>query len=243
MVQTELSSADWSRLRKHGESLLPLEGRGLHLVAQSYGTRGRDFRAVFDEALDRLHYAGRCQRVGRCMRLAVLNNRVWVGGIVLGSTFPNVGSRDEALDLKRFVRGPLGKGVRGPWSRENREYWEALQTIVNHARTFIFPEFQGAGIGIRAHRLLLTEGLNLWKSRYPGRVTAFDTLCDATDSGLFLKNGWIHVGQTAGYGSDATRRFGLSETERALNNNVALKRTGRPWEIWVRPICNAGPSE
>ena len=62
-------------------------------------------RKVFDTSLDLIHYAGSCQRVGRCLRLCVYEGDVWIGGVVLGSTFPNIEVRDQELGLKRFVQG------------------------------------------------------------------------------------------------------------------------------------------
>jgi GNAT superfamily N-acetyltransferase len=160
----------------------------------------------------------------------------WVGGIVLGSTFPNVGCRDQALGLKHLVQGPMPSHIRSPWATENRAYWDALQGIVNHARTFIFPEYQGRGLGVSAHRLLLREGLEHWCDRYPGPVVALDTLCDAKDSGLFTKNGWTYVGRTRGYGSDRSRLLVDPPEGVTFRNNVALSVTGRAWEVWVRPL-------
>src|SRR5437016_5066741 len=61
----------------------------------------KSWRECFDAALDATHYAGACQRVGRCMRLAIVQSGEWVGGIVLGSTFPNIEVRDQYLGLKR----------------------------------------------------------------------------------------------------------------------------------------------
>jgi hypothetical protein len=114
-------------LRRHGEGivLLPLP-LGREVVA---------LRGAFDEALDEVHYAGACSRVGRCMRLLIVENGQWAGGIVLGSTFPNIDVRDEALGLKRHVRNHHLRGLRSPWARENVPYWSRLQLVVNHART------------------------------------------------------------------------------------------------------------
>jgi hypothetical protein len=193
-------------------------------------------RRGFDYALDCLHYARSCQRVGRCMRLAIMLGKQWVGGIVLGSTFPNVGARDEALGLKLFVRGFQHRGLRNAWCKENVEYWSALQSIVNHARTFVFPEFQGRGIGKAAHALLLTQGMQIWERHYDGRVYALDTLCDQTDSGLFLSNGWTLVGQTKGYTADYRNGFSADRNGAASINNAALKFGRTTWQVWVRVI-------
>lgn len=209
--------------------------RGLKLVALPLGRGLADWRRVFDGALDELHYAGRCQRVGRCMRLLIIENGDWVGGVVLGSTFPNVGVRDEAIGLKPYVRDHQLRGLRSPWARENIDYWGRLQHIVNHARTFVFPECQGRGVGIRAHKQLLREGVALWEARY-GPVAAFDTLCTNEDSGLFRRNGWNHVGRTKGYGSDRSTLL-VDETETSSPvNNVALRPTGVRWDVWIRVL-------
>ena len=199
------------------------------------------FKHLFDEALDEIHYAGSCSRVGRCMRIAAFSDREWVGGIVLGSTFPNILVRDEALGLRKHVASWKKRGLRSPWSRENTAYWSALQTIVNHARTFIFPRYQAHGLGIAAHRRLLTEGIPIWKRRYPGRVTGIDTLCTHEDSRLFKDNGWQLVGRTKGYSSDPSVMFSkraFQEDWATIKNNVALRRIrgSTRWFVWVRPL-------
>ena len=194
-----------------------------------------ELRGCFDFALDKTHYAKACQRVGRCMRLAIICERQWVGGIVLGSTFPNVGVRDEALGLKRFVRGYAARGLRNAWCKENREYWQALQTIVNHARTFVFPQFQGRGLGKEAHRLLLTKGIRVWERKYGQPVYALDTLCDRSDSGLFVANGWSLVGETKGYTANYKDDFSQGTGSVSINN-AALKRGKTHWQVWVRVV-------
>jgi hypothetical protein len=209
----------------------------LDLVPLPLGRASSILRRAFDSELDKYHYSGSCKRVGRCMRILIVCNRQWVGGIVLGSTFANVRCRDEVLGLTKYVRDSAKRGLRSPWASENSAYWRRLQRVVNHARTFIFPEFQGKGIGIKAHSLLLTKGVALWEQRYADRVAAFDTLCDDADSKLFVKNNWVHVGMTAGFQSDPHKR--LSEKQNGhhnLRNNVGLRRGQRQWEVWVRVI-------
>lgn len=223
------------RLRADAAPLLSNITTELHLQPIPRGPAHRTQRRAFDTAMTELHYAGRCQRVGRCMRLLIVDGATWVGGMVLGSTFPNIECRDEALDLKRHVRGTEERGLRSPWCSENRDYWKALQGVVNHARTFIFPSAQGRGVAIEAHRLLLDEGIVHWQSWYPGEVTAIDTLCDDADSGLFRRNGWTHVGHTKGYGSDRSTSL-VDDDGRGLKNNVALGRNSRPWEVWVKEL-------
>lgn len=233
-----MTPADERRLRRSMVDLIaPAEG--LHLEPIPRGNEGRLSRAVFDAALTALHYAGRCQRVGRCMRLLILNDGQWVGGIVLGSTFPNVECRDVAFDLKRYVRETSARGLSSPWSWRNHVYWSRLQAVVNHARTFIFPSMQGRGIGVEAHGLLLSAGVDHWRTWYPGPVIGLDTLCDHADSGLFYRNGWEHVGRTKGYGSDRSTIF-VASPDRPLRNNVALSRNSRPWEVWIKRLIDSG---
>jgi GNAT superfamily N-acetyltransferase len=195
-----------------------------------------ELRHSFDSALDLTHYAKSCQRVGRCMRLAIMHGHRWVGGIVLGSTFPNVGVRDDALGLKIFVAGYASRGLKNPWSGKNCEYWDCLQTIVNHARTFVFPEFQGRGLGKEAHKALLRTGVKSWERKYKQQVYALDTLCDHSDSGLFLSNGWTHVGQTKGYTSNYRRPFSLRKKSTPSINNASLKPGNTKWQVWVRVL-------
>lgn len=194
-----------------------------------------ELRHYFDRALDLTHYAKSCQRVGRCMRLAIISEGQWVGGVVLGSPFPNVSVRDEALGLKEFVRGYASRGLRNAWCKENREYWQALQTIVNHARTFVFPQFQGRGLGKEAHKRLLTQGVRVWEKKYCQRIYAFDTLCDSSDSGLFIANGWSLVGETKGYTANYKDAFS-GESKTVSINNAALKPGKMRWQVWVKVV-------
>ena len=203
--------------------------------------RDRNWRKLFDEALDLTHYSFSCQRVGRCMRLAIIEDGEWVGGIVLGSTFPNILVRDESVGLRKFVTNYKRRGLTNPWSRKNRQYWRNLQKVVNHARTFVFPQFQGRGIGIRAHRLLLTKGVALWEQKYRDQVYALDTLCTADESKLFLLNGWTRAGQTKGYTLDRTEVFSKSlkvvdDREKGIKNNGALRKDENSIQWWVWTI-------
>src|SRR5438067_13823761 len=83
----------------------------------------REWRKLFDEALDLVHYSHSCQRVGRCMRLAIIEDGQWVGGIVLGSTFPNILVRDKDVGLRKFVTNYKKRGLKNPWTRDNKLYW------------------------------------------------------------------------------------------------------------------------
>lgn len=201
---------------------------------------GTEWRTVFDKALNQLHYAGSCQRVGRCMRLAIVYEGDWCGGMVLGSPFPNIEVRDRALDLKEFVSNYRERGLKNPWCRENTLYWKALQRIVSHARTFVFPSFQGRGIAVRSHALLLTTGVQMWECKYKDRVYALDNLCDRGDSKLFANNGWTYVGKTKGYRSTSKLKFSarVENTSLRVKTNAGLeKRTdGTRWEVWVKVI-------
>jgi len=199
--------------------------------------KDKGLRRIFDAALDSIHYAGACQRVGRCMRLAIIHKSAWVGGIVLGSTFPNIDVRDRFVGLKKYVVRSRTRGIEHPWSSGNQAYWKRLQQIVNHARTFVFPAFQGKGLGTRAHKLLLKEGISIWRRKYSDNVIALDTLCDHGDSRLFLENGWTLVGQTKGYQSNPRAPFATRSPEtRGLRNNVGLiqKSNSRKWLVWVK---------
>jgi len=196
-------------------------------------------RRVFDEAAEEIHYAGSCQRVGRCMRLAIVMNGEWIGGIVLGSTFPNIRPRDDAFGLTKFIENWRERGLVSPWARENQDYWMRLQLIVNHARTFIFPKFQGQGLGVRAHALLLTEGVWLWEGYYGSPVYGFDTLCTHPNSRLFADNGWILVGRTKGYSRDPNKIFSRRAFEEEWKNikdnaGLGLIEGNMRWWIWVR---------
>lgn len=199
------------------------------------------WRLFYDEALDLIHYSGSVQRVGRCMRLAIVENGEWAGGIVLGSTFPNILVRDRAVGLRKFVKDYKDRGLSNPWSGENRLYWDNLQKVVNHARTFIFPKFQGMGLGIRAHAELLSSGVKMWENKYKDEVYALDTLCTADDSKLFLRNGWERAGQTKGFSSDRNKilsnAIGVKEDREAgIVNNVGLSPGNTKWWVWVIQI-------
>ncbi len=202
-------------------------------------------RRLFDRVLDDIHYAGACQRVGRCMRLAVTNGRDWLGGIVLGSTFPNIAVRDEAFGLSQHIRNTKARGLISPFAAENRDYWDRLQKIVNHARTFVFPAFQGSGIGIEMHRLLLTEGRAIWEAAYNECICGFDTLCTHSKSRLFLENGWTLVGRTKGYTRDpqavfsARRAFEQEWTTIEENAGLGILKGSKRWWIWVKVFQEA----
>jgi GNAT superfamily N-acetyltransferase len=209
--------------------------QSLHLIQVD----SAEFRRIFDVALDDIHYAGACQRVGRCLRLAIVEEGRWVGGIVLGSTFPNLHDRDVYLGLTKYLHGYRERGLCSPWARENTAYWRRLQLVVNHARTFVFPQMQGRGIGVRSHRLLLSDGVKLWRKRYTHPVWALDTLCNTGESRLFAENGWSLVGSTKGYSAASKEKFSSRiAVIPVLRNNVALTkiRRGRRWAIWVRII-------
>lgn len=195
-------------------------------------------RKLFDESLDITHYAKSCQRVGRCMRLAIIYKQRWAGGIVLGSTFPNIEVRDRFIGLKKHVQNVKERGLKHPWSKENKDYWGRLQKVVNHARTFVFPNFQGFGIATKAHKILLTEGVEIWEEKYNDKVGALDTLCDHGDSKLFLKNDWSLVGETKGYGSNPKAKFSKKSEDNTVKNNVglALNENSTKWVVWVKII-------
>ncbi len=199
-----------------------------------------DARRVFDLACDRIHYAGSCRRVGRCMRLALYFQGEWAGGMVLGSPFPNIGPRDEAFGLTAFTRGYRERGLVSPWAAENTEYWDGLQRIVNHARTFVFPRFQGYGLGVKALELLPTQGRELWETKYQTDVAGFDTHCTSPTSRLFLDNGWVLVGRTKGFSRDRRSAFSnrVTNGELTVKDNAGLVRRRRNtrWWTWVLPL-------
>jgi hypothetical protein len=231
----ELDPTD-AALWSSGQEALIRDGRparGLHLVP----VVSRDLRDIFDEACNRIHYAGACRRVGRCLRLAVVHKGEWAGGTVLGSPFPNIGARDEAFGLTAFTRGYRERGLVSPWASENREYWDRLQGIVNHARTFVFPQFQGLGLGVRVVSMLPSEGREYWESAYAGPVVGFDTHCTSPTSRLFLDNGWELVGRTKGFSRDGKRVFSQRAAQAAVTvrDNAALTRRRRNvrWWTWV----------
>ena len=161
---------------------------------------------------------------------------------MLGSTFPNIRPRDSILGLTRHVQGYRARGLSNAWASENRDYWDRLQLIVNHARTFIFPRYQGRGIGIAAHRRLLTQGIDLWTEKYGGKVHALDTLCTHAESRLFLENGWQLLGRTKGYSRDPQAIFSnrvFSEDWKHIKDNAGLKkiRGSTKWWIWTRVLA------
>lgn len=214
-----------------------LRKTGLHLVPVTESPLTK----LFDAACDELHYAGSCRRVGRKLRLGVVVDGEWAGGIVLGSPFPNIQPRDDALGLTRWVKNWQERGLVSPWARENTEYWSRLQLVVNHARTYIFPDFEGAGVGVEAHRALVRRGLSLWRKKYSTDVKALDTLCTHPESRLFLDNGWKLVGRTKGYTRDpdavlSKRAFKSDWDSIRENAGLRLLEGGDRWWIWVRKV-------
>lgn len=192
---------------------------------------------LFDTACDELHYARSCKRVGRLMRLAAMEDGKWIGGIVLGSPFPNVRVRDDAFGLTPFARDPASRGVPHVWGKENTDYWTRLQLIANQARAFVFPPEQGRGLGVRMHRLLETQGRRLWEKRY-GPLAGFDTLCTESTSRLFADNHWTCVGRTKGYSRDPNRELSkrASSGEVIVSDNAGLSGGGYQWWVWVRVL-------
>ena len=196
----------------------------------------KEMRKIFDKTCDKIHYAGSCQRVGKCVRLAVIKNNEWIGGVVLGSTFPNIKPRDDVFKLTQYVKNWKAQGLISPWAKENKKYWNGLQLIVNHARTFIFPQFQGNGLGIAIHKLLLTEGRQLWESKYNEKIYGFDTLDTHPKSRLFLENGWKLVGRTKGYSRDPNRVFSkraFNEKWEYIKDNSGLNKTKNSTRWWI----------
>jgi GNAT superfamily N-acetyltransferase len=194
-------------------------------------------RRWFDEACELNHYAGACRRVGRCMRLCIWESGAWAGGIVLGSTFPAIAVRDEAFGLQRFARDYRARGLVSAWASENREYWDRLQHIVNHARTFVFPAFRGSGIAVAAHKKLLTQGRRLWEQQYGTTIAGFDNLCTTATSRMFGDNGWSYVGLTKGYSRDPNRLLSRRLAEAPTHRDNAGLQTSSDatrWHVWVR---------
>lgn len=237
-MQKKVNEKRAEEIRLAGNDLLREQGR----IPRQLGfvvVDSPEMRRTFDEAAQEIHYSGACRRVGRCMRLAVVLDGEWIGGIVLGSTFPNIRPRDDAFGLTQFVKDWKERGLVSPWARENTAYWSGLQAIVNHARTFIFPKFQGKGLGIAAHALLLTEGVRLWEERYGGPIYGLDTLCTHPNSQLFARNGWTLVGRTKGYSRDPSKVFSrraFEEEWRNIKDNagLGLLEGNTKWWIWVK---------
>ena len=216
----------------HDQLSLP---RRLSLVP----VESNEARLLFDDACEKIHYAGACRRVGRRFRLAIISKGEWVGGFVLGSPFPNLRARDDAFGLTRWVLNWEQRRLASPWASENEEYWRRLQQIVNHARAFVFSAAQGRGIGIRAHSLLESEGSHYWRARYGGRVAGFDTLCNHASSRLFAANRWNLVGRTAGYRRDPSitlSRRALNQRRQGDNAGLSPRTDGVRWWIWVRKL-------
>jgi hypothetical protein len=199
----------------------------------------REGKSIFDTACDQIHYAGACHRVGRRMRLAVVSRGRWVGGIVLGSTFPNIRPRDDAFRLTRWVVDWQERGLVSPWASENDQYWRRLQQVVNQARAFVFPAEAGSGLGVRSHLLLETEGLHYWQAKYE-RAAGFDTLCNHPTSRLFTSNGWTLVGRTLGHSRDPYSALSRRVTDRTLvvrdNAGLTARPLGERWWVWVRVL-------
>lgn len=212
-------------------ALRPPEATGLSL--RLITTPG--FRRLADEACGALHHAGACRRVGRRLVLAIDCDGEWAGAMVLGSTFPAIAVRDEAFGLDVYARGWKQRGLVSAWASENREYWDRLQLIVNHARTFVFPSFAGQGIGIAAHSLLLSEGRRIWEEHYRHEIAGFDNLCDTPRSRLFAANRWVLVGQTKGYSRDPHEQLSRRLSHGCGRDNAGLTtRAGATrWWVWT----------
>jgi hypothetical protein len=226
-------------LREQGRKALQLQGgRKRSLTLVPIGDHA--MKHTFDEACELLHYAGACRRVGRLLRLAVVKERDWVGGLVLGSPFPNLRPRDDAFGLTKHVQNWRDRGLANPWSAENEAYWHRLQQVANHARSYVFPEYQGHGLGVAAQGLLESVGRRHWETIY-GPVAGFDTLCTDPTSRLFSDNGWMLVGRTKGYSRDPgtllSRRVADGRFV-GVRDNAGLSRSRKNprWWIWVKVL-------
>lgn len=235
MSRQEASFRRIDNIRRSGDELLAKKPKRMTLIPA-----GEPMRAIFDQACGLLHYAGPCKRVGRLMRLCIVERGEWVGGIVLGSPFPNLRPRDDAFGLTRHVLNWRERGLVSPWASENRDYWDRLQLIVNQARTFVFPSAQGGGVGVRAHALLETQGRALWTSSYDSPVIGFDTLCTETTSRLFSDNDWRLVGRTKGYSRNPSVQLSSRHNGELRENAGLTRRASNPrWWIWVRVLEEA----
>jgi len=226
------------RLQFEGQEYVP---KPVNRRSLSFHPVDEEMKQVFDSACELLHYAGACRRVGRLMRLAIVEKGRWVGGIVLGSPFPNLRARDDAFGLTKHVLDWRRRGLISPWARENRAYWRRLQLIVNQARAFVFPDAEGRRIGLRAHALLETAGRALWEDVY-GPLVGFDTLCTHPTSRLFRDNGWLLVGQTKGYARDPdellSSRVAAAQVDGVKDNaGLSFSPSNPRWWIWVRVLA------
>lgn len=102
--------------------------------------------------------------------------------------------------------------------------------------TFIFPKYQGKGLGIKTHSLLLSKGTKIWEEKYNDKIYGFDTLDNRPNSRLFLNNGWEMVGKTKGYSSDSNCIFSKRADKKGWNyikNNKGLKKNDGNVRWWI----------
>jgi len=186
----------------------------------------------FNQALDRLHYAGRCHPVGRFVRFAVYESEDWVGGFVLRNTIPHVTCRDRFFGLYSFRRGG-----RFPSSRSG--YWPLLNEIVNIGRIFVFPKAQGKGIGIRIVALAESSAIKYWKNLYDSEVIGLDCLDLATPehAKIFANNSWTFLGRTTGH-SRKGRRPSMRDSPKKHVDVPSLSKIHPSWYVYGKCIVD-----
>jgi GNAT superfamily N-acetyltransferase len=182
---------------------------------------------AFNQTLKHLHYAGACYPVGRFLRLMVFERDSWVGGFVLRGTIPHVTCRDKFFGLYRFRR-------RGRFPAARSGYWRRLNEIVNIGRIFVFPEFQGMGIGAGIVRLASSCSKTYWKNMYDAPVRGLDCLdlAPPQHARIFTDNGWQFLGLTTGHSRDG-RAPSMGQSKSARHKKLpSLSKIHRPWYVY-----------
>ena len=154
----------------------------------------------FNDALVRLHSAGACHPVGRFLRLVAHESGAWVGGFVLRSTIPHVACRDRFFELYAHEK-------RGRFASSDSAYWRELNEIVNIGRIFVFPDFQGRGVGVAIVRIAESTAKKFWRELYQTRVRGLDCLdlAPPDKARIFTENGWTFLGRTSGHSRKGRR--------------------------------------
>jgi hypothetical protein len=184
----------------------------------------------FTEALQQLHYAGSCKSVGRFLRLMLLDDSRWVGGLIIRNALPIVQCRDEFFGINQFRKS-------GRIPKSGSPYWDKLNRIVNMARAFIFEEFQGLGYGTKMIQLLETDAVKIWKRKYGFLPIGYDCLDNAPPekAKIFLNNGWDFIGRTRGYSHSRCYKPGKVKSQ---SNPISgrMEKSSFQWYVYTKKL-------
>jgi hypothetical protein len=150
---------------------------------------------------------------------------------VLRNTIPHVTCRDQFFRLYSFRHG-------GRFPSARSKYWQLLNQIVNIGRIFVFPEFQGMGIGISIVGLAETTAIAYWRDIYDSKVKGLDCLDLATPkhAKIFTENGWAYLGRTTGNSRKGRLPSMRSHSKADVQTAPTLSKIHPSWFVYGKHI-------